>query len=67
MGNTSAASINKYMKKTYKRLTVLAKPQEAERIKDYASKHGMTVTQFLIWCANQQMEKDKKPPSPESV
>ena len=49
-GKTSAQSINKYMKSHYKRITILTKPSEADEIKDYAKKLGISTNSFIKYC-----------------
>lgn len=46
--------INEYQKETYDRITILVKKGQKDIIKAYAKERGMSVTEYIVYCLNQE-------------
>ena len=58
-GKNSAESINRYMSKTYDRITILVKKGRKDEIKAHAAAQGESVNAFLQRAISEAIERDK--------
>ena len=57
---TSAAVKNRYNAKVYDRIVLTLKKGEAEKLKAYASKQGVSRNAFILQAVDEKIKRDKE-------